>query len=263
MLKFLRVAILILFVAGPIVFYKSLNKKGIKLSPFAGQVQDFQLPKIALVFDDLGESLSDLKEVYSLGIPLTISIIPDLRFSKNIAHIGHRCGFSIFVHLPLEPEDNAYYKKADYEFIRSELPKREAILLTRQYLNSIRIAIGVNNHMGSKATRDEKLMRIVMNELKMRGLMFVDSRTAVKSVAYKIAQDEEVVSGYSEGFLDPVDDKKVIKDQMFKFIKKAKEKGKIIIIAHPRDNTIEFLESELPDILKEVDFVTMKEYFEL
>lgn len=263
MLKYLRAAILVLLIVGPIIFYKALDKEGTQSLPFIGKAQNNQLPKIALVFDDLGESLTDLKELYSLGIPLTVSIIPELRFSRNIAHIGHRCGFSVFIHLPLEPEDGGYYKKARYKFIHSRLPQRDIVLLTRQYLNSIRIAIGVNNHMGSKATQDEKLMRLVMDELKMRGLIFVDSRTSTKSVAYKIAQDEGVISGYSEGFLDPIDDKEVIKEKMSELINQAKAKGKIIVIAHPRNNTISFLKSRLPSILKEVQFITIKDYFGL
>jgi len=263
MLKYLRVTILVLLVIGPIIFYKVLNKEGTQSLPFIGQEQHSNLPKIALVFDDLGENLDDLKEVYSLGIPLTISIIPDLRFSKNIAHIGYRCGFSVFIHLPLEPENDVYYKRATYKFIHSGMPKRDIVLLTRQYLNSIRIATGVNNHMGSKATQDEELMRIIMDELKMRGLVFIDSRTTTKSVAYKIAQEKGLVCGYSEGFLDPADDKEVIKEKMSELIKQAKQKGKIIVIGHPRKNTIEFLKSELPSILKEVQFVTIKDYFGL
>lgn len=47
---------------------------------------------------------------------------------------------------------------------------------------------GVNAHMGSKATADEGLMRIVLEEVKERGLYFVDSYTTDKSVVTKVAQ---------------------------------------------------------------------------
>lgn len=41
--------------------------------------------------------------------------------------------------------------------------------------------------MGSKATADEDLMRIVLAEIKKRELYFIDSRTARNSVAFQIA----------------------------------------------------------------------------
>lgn len=220
-------------------------------------------PLIALIFDDLGESLSDLREIYSLDTPLTISIIPNLKFSKNIAHIGSRCGFSVFIHLPLQPEEKDIYRTNKYKFISSDLSKKEIQFLLRKYLNSIRIAIGINNHMGSGATRDSSLMRIVLREIKNRGLIFVDSRTSTESVAYKIAREEGLVCGYNQGFLDSSDDIVEMGKRMDELISKAKEKGKIIIIAHPKKNTINFLKRKLPALKKKVEFITIKDYFNL
>ena len=231
--------------------------------PFANGTFDSSFPKIAFIFDDLGESLVDLKNIYSLGIPLTISVIPDLKFSKNIAHIGSRCGFSVFIHLPLEPENDETYKKAKYEFITADLSKREIKSILRKYLNSIRIAIGVNNHMGSKATKDPRLMKSIIKELKARNLIFVDSRTSLESVAYQVAKDSELVCGFSQGFLDSIDDVEVMAKRMDELVKEAKSNGKIIIIAHPRKNTIKFLKRALPSLRKKVEFITIKDYFEL
>jgi len=261
MIKRIRAALLIILVVAPIIFYKSLNKKN-TFFPFNSARAVIQ-PQIALIFDDLGESLNDLKEIYSLGIPVTISIIPNLKFSKNIAHIASRCGLSVFIHLPLQPEGNSFSKSGKYRFINSDLSQRETIFLLRCYLNFTRAAIGVNNHMGSKATQDSKLMKIILNEIKKRGLSFVDSRTSLDSVAFKIAKEKGLICGYNEGFLDSVDDLEEIEKHMKILVSKAKEKSKIIIIAHPRQKTFEFLKKELPELKKEVEFINMKDYFEL
>ncbi|MDP8289891.1 MAG: divergent polysaccharide deacetylase family protein [Candidatus Susulua stagnicola] len=266
MAKSLKVLLFLILIIVPIFFYRTLNRQSNinnKVLSFSSGEGNFRKPKIALIFDDLGESLKDLKSIYSLNIPLTISVIPNLRFSKNIAHIASRCGFSVFIHLPLEPASSQQYQTNKYKFITSDLSEREIILLLRQYLNSIRIAIGVNNHMGSLATQDRKLMSIILNELKKRNLIFIDSKTSLKSIAYEEARKIELISGYNQGFLDAVDNIEVMERRMEELIKLAKEKGKIIIIAHPRDSTLKFLKTQLPSIIKKIEFITIKDYFEL
>ena len=42
--------------------------------------------------------------------------------------------------------------------------------------------IGVNNHVGSRFTRDAGRMKIVLTELRRRGLFFLDSRTSNRFV---------------------------------------------------------------------------------
>ncbi len=266
MAKSLRITLLIALIITPIIFYKTLNRKnslGHKVLSFSSKEPSFERPKIALIFDDLGESLRDLREIYSLNTPLTVSVIPNLKFSKNIAHIASRCGFSVLIHLPLEPGRSQQYQTDKYRFITSDLSKREVISLLRQYLNSIRIAIGVNNHMGSLATENQQLMKIVLSELKRRGLIFVDSRTSPKSIAYEQAHEMELISGYNRGFLDAVDSIKVMGERMEELKDLAQEKGKIIVIVHPRKNTLKFLRAQLPLLREKVEFITIKDYFQL
>lgn len=260
----LRIVLLAFLIVIPLVFHNTLNK-GERPSPAGlgasgGQVK---LPEIALIFDDLGESLSDLKELYSLDIPLTVSVIPGLKFSKNIAHIAARCGFSVFIHLPLEPKQKNLASGAPYRFIGSEVSLRDNQALLRKYLNSIRIAIGVNNHMGSLATEDPEIMALTLKEIKNRGLIFIDSRTSTKSVAYDIANKRRMVCAYNEGFLDSLDEPAAMKANLEGLISEAQRKGKIIIIAHPKKSSIEFLKNNLPQLKERVRFITARDYFGL
>ena len=261
-----KIILLLILIIAPVIFYSVLSKrdKGIKpaLLLFRGKVSPDRA-KIALIFDDLGESLYELQEVYSLGIPLTVSVIPDLKFSKNIAHISGRWGFSVLIHLPLEPLDRDKYKKLSYRFIGSNLTKKEIETLLKQYLNSIRIAIGVNNHMGSRATKDPQLMGFILKVIKNKGLIFIDSRTSSGSIGYEIAKREKIICGYNEGFLDATDDTGGMEKRMEGFIAAAKKNGQIIIIAHPRKNTIQFLKKRLSLLTQRIEFITIKDYFGL
>ena len=264
--KGLKALLLFILIVGPIIFYSAINKKnkganGLTLLAHRKSVSN--APSIALIFDDLGESLADLRDIYALEIPLTVAVIPDLKFSKNIAHIASRCGFSVLIHLPLEPKREELYQTDKYQFISSKLTRRYNISLLRKYLNSIRIAIGVNNHMGSSATENEELMNLIFKDIKKRNLVFIDSRTSPKSIAYKIANENNLICSYNEGFLDPLDGTISLQMQMAELIKAAKQKKKIIVIAHPRKKTIKFLKDELPTLKKEINFITIKDYFEL
>lgn len=161
----------------------------------------------------------------------------------------------------MEPKKSDNYRTDQYRFISASLSQRENKSLLRNYLNSIRIAIGVNNHMGSMATEDEELMGMFVRAVKNKGLIFVDSRTSLDSVAYKTARGIGLACGYNEGFLDAASDSEHMQKQIDQLFKKAKEKGKIIIIAHPRATTIEFLKKRMVALKEEVDFITIKEYF--
>ncbi|MBU2251223.1 MAG: divergent polysaccharide deacetylase family protein, partial [Candidatus Omnitrophica bacterium] len=155
MARIIRGLIFFVLIVIPIVFYSTLNKdknRSKTMSLLNSQQSDDLKPSVALIIDDLGESLSDLRELYSLDVPLTVSIIPNLKFSKNIANIASRCGFSVFIHLPLEPKQGEKYQSKRYRFLSPDLSQRENEALLRDYLNSLRVAVGVNNHMGSKAT---------------------------------------------------------------------------------------------------------------
>ncbi|MDP2923237.1 MAG: divergent polysaccharide deacetylase family protein [Candidatus Omnitrophota bacterium] len=266
MSKFLRISLLIILILTPIIFYKTFYKGKGKRAVTLPILEKRALPvkpKIALIFDDLGESLKDLEAIHSLHIPLTISIVPGLKFSKNISYMGSRCGFSVLIHLPLQPKEEQRFVTSKYKFISSSMGTKEIDSLLRYYLNYIRLAIGVNNHMGSAATENPELMRHILRTLKSKGLIFIDSRTSFKSVACEIAKQEGVACGYNESFVDSVNDPLVMERKLKKIIKKAKDKGKIIIIAHPKKNTIKVLENKLPELKKEVDFITIRDYFNL
>jgi len=266
MAKSLRIILLIVLIVAPIVFYKALNKKKGNndiILPLVQEEARINRPQIALIFDNLGDSLTELRQIYDLGVPLTISVIPDLKFSRNIAHIGARSGFSVLINLPLEPLEEDRDRNPKYKVITGDLGNWEVDSLLRRYLNFIRIAIGVNSHKGSLATQDRRLMRNVLREVKRKNLIFIDSRTSPDSVAYKIARKEGLVCGYNEDFLDWQDSPEEMSQKLEDLIVMANQKGKIIVIAHPKSETINFLKKQLPALKARVEFITIRDYFEL
>ncbi len=126
--------------------------------------------------------------------------------------------------------------------------------------------VGVNTHMGSKATGDEDLMRIVLREIKKRVLYFIDSRTAKSSVASQIAKSLGLRAASRQVFLDSGergDDPDYIRGQLKELASLARIKGKAIGIGHIRGATVGVLKEMMPQMEEEgIQFVTASEIVE-
>jgi len=115
-------------------------------------------------------------------------------------------------------------------------------------LASVPGAVGVNNHMGSAATADPRVMRVVANVLARRGLFFIDSRTTDATVAFEAARDARVRTASRKVFLDDVQSEEAIEASLAGLVERAKADGAAIGIGHPYPATLAVLDRELPKL---------------
>jgi polysaccharide deacetylase 2 family uncharacterized protein YibQ len=109
--------------------------------------------------------------------------------------------------------------------------------------------VGVNNHMGSRATRSRAEMDAVMAELAARGLVFVDSRTTHGSVAHVAASARGIPNLRNDLFLDvDTDDPREIRRRLDRLLVIARKRGWAVGIGHVHPNTIAVLEDFLPGV---------------
>ena len=108
--------------------------------------------------------------------------------------------------------------------------------------------VGINNHMGSRFTKDGPKMALVLSEIKRRGLFFIDSRTSPKTVGGAVAQRLSVPFAVRDLFLD--DDPKIesVADKLAELEQIASKQGFAIGIGHPYDSTIGLLTEWLPTL---------------
>jgi polysaccharide deacetylase 2 family uncharacterized protein YibQ len=118
----------------------------------------------------------------------------------------------------------------------------------RSALNNVPHVVGVNHHMGSKASADLRTMTWVMQEISVRGLAYVDSRTSVRTVAEDAARAQGVPTGRRHVFLDNERERPAIRRQLAEAIYRARMEGSAIAIGHMARVTIEVLEDELPRV---------------
>ncbi len=209
-------------------------------------------PKIAIIIDDIGNNLKVVRELISLQIPITISILPSLPYSQEAAKTAYSNGLEVMLHLPLEPINSYNFSFEKGEITRKmTVPEIERIL--EEDIKSVPHIKGVNNHMGSRITREPKIMEVILKNLKKKNLFFIDSLTSNRSIAFKLAQELGLKAGIRDIFLDRAEihqqlglkDVKYTEKMIKELLKLSLKKGKAIGIGHPFPQTLQGLRKSL------------------
>ena len=209
-------------------------------------------PRLALLVDDFGYSLgATARGFLEMEETFSISVIPGLRHSTEIAGMARAAGKELLVHLPMEPleypernpGEGALFVQAPEDTLRQR---------TGRALSAVPGAAGVNNHMGSRAMQDEELLRIVMAEVKKRSLFFLDSKTVAGRTPMRIARSMGVPFAESDLFWDTgYDTIEEILEKLDRLAEIARQRGYAIGIGHPRPVTLDALRAKLPDFEKQ------------
>ncbi|MFH0790712.1 MAG: divergent polysaccharide deacetylase family protein [Candidatus Omnitrophota bacterium] len=204
--------------------------------------------KIAIVIDDWGYSLNNLAVLKQINYPLTLAILPNLPQTKVISQEARRLKFEVILHLPMEPLEK---NNLERNTIMASMDEREIKDILNADLDSIIYAKGVSNHMGSKATKDARIMSCVFSELKKRGLYFLDSYVSLDSVCPELTHKMKLGFARRDIFLDNQSDPEYIRGQIEKLKVAAKANGYAIGIGHGRKITLQVLRDIMPELRKE------------
>lgn len=200
-------------------------------------------PRIALVIDDLGRSIEDVRRLAALGVPVTYAVLPFETLTPEVVAEVETVGGELLLHLPMEGRDGA---NPGPGALRVGMPRRELRAATRAALDAVPGAVGVNNHMGSVLSADATSMRAVLGEIAKRDVYFLDSRTTADSVAYPAARDLGLPAAERDVFLDGDLSPAAIRHQFRRALEVARSEGSAIAIGHPHAATLQILESEVP-----------------
>lgn len=224
--------------------------------------------QVAFVLDDWGYSLNNVDALFQIDRPVTLAVLPHLRYSKEISDriIKYGRGYDIILHLPLESKSG---KAPERDTIRRNMEKNRVLSILKDDIESIPGIIGVSNHQGSRATENKEIMKIILEELKKRNLFFLDSRTTPVSVCGNISGKIGLRYAERSVFLDlgqKKDEKQTkayIKKQIKELINIAKIRGSAIAIGHDKKLTIEVIKESIPDIEKgNIKIVPLKKLVE-
>ena len=215
-----------------------------------------RLLRAAIVIDDMGRDLEAEHKLEALDYPLTFSVLPYLPYTQKTAQEAHRSGHEVMLHLPMEPEPGAHASPGEGAILVG-MNAGEVRRVVLNDLASVPYVAGVNNHMGSRATRDVALMAEVMKVLADQRLYFIDSRTTAASTALEAARRQHLPAFYRAVFLDDTETVPYTLEQLRKFRHKVEQDGVALAIGHPHATTIAALAKFLPELERaEIELVT-------
>jgi hypothetical protein len=205
---------------------------------------------IAVVIDDVGNADGSLERLARLEGPLAIAVLPDAPRAREAVALARRKGWDLLVHLPMAgtkgPVEPGTISSEDDD---AAIARRVAAAVDR-----VPGAVGLNNHQGSLATADRRVVRAVLSVVRERGLFFLDSRTSAASVAADEARALGLATIPRDVFLDDARAEaaaeggapEALAEAWTRALGVAATKGHAVVIGHPGEATVSFLAGRFP-----------------
>lgn len=210
--------------------------------------KEWSKDKISIVIDDVGMNLVESNRAIDLPSEVTLAFLPYAETVRELSAKATGEGHEIIIHTPMEAMSSkvslgpmALKVNMDSAAFDQEFSKIAA---------SFDGYVGVNNHMGSRLTQDPVAMGHLMNQLKQRGLYFLDSRTISTSVAADIARTYGVPYAERDVFLDHEETIEFTANALRELEQVARRNGRAIAIGHPKKITMDALQKWIPTLEK-------------
>jgi polysaccharide deacetylase 2 family uncharacterized protein YibQ len=184
---------------------------------------------VVFVIDDAGNNLRELEPFLRYPGPLTIAVLPGLTHSAEAAGMIRKAGKEVFLHQPMEalggqnPGPGALYTGMGTEDIRTVIETNIA---------GIGPIAGMNNHQGSRITEDDVMMETVLALCREQGIYFLDSRTTAATAVPATARRLGITIGERDIFIDNEQDRVSMIHYIEEGLKKAAQKGSVVMIGH-------------------------------
>ncbi|GAC1538204.1 MAG: hypothetical protein NVS2B17_11870 [Candidatus Velthaea sp.] len=201
--------------------------------------------RLAIIIDDCGQWPDTERGFIALPVALTLSVLPEVRYNRAISQEASDAHKGVMLHLPMETISGINPGSGK---VTTEMDDAAIAAQVERDLADVSLASGVNNHEGSKATADTRVMNAVASVLASKGDFFIDSRTNAKTVAQTVAREHGVRTGARDVFLDNQADVEYTKEQLRTAAAIAKRDGSAIAIGHPRPTTLAAVRELIPEL---------------
>lgn len=211
-----------------------------------------QAGKLSIVIDDFGYRPQNENKILQMPLPISVAILPNAPYAREMAIKAHNQGREILIHLPMAPLSK---QPLERDTLQPSMSSEEIQRIMRQAVNNVPYAKGMNNHMGSAMTSSFSGMQKVMQELDHYQLYFLDSVTIGNSQAGRAAEGTHVKVIKRKVFLDDSQNEAAIRQQFNRAVELARRNGSAIAIGHPHPATIKVLQQMLPQLPADIVLV--------
>ena len=195
-------------------------------------------PRVALLVSGMGMSDPDTTEaVLKLPAPVSVSYSAYGRNLQDGVDRARAAGHEVLLQIPLEPAD---YPKNDPgpHTLLTTLPPAENMKRLQWLMSRFTGYVGVTNSMGAKFETSVEAFTPVLEEIKARGLLFLDDGSVPKSEGGKIAAALGLDYATANIQVDAVAGNGDISQALAKLEAAAKEHGTAIGVATAKPETV-------------------------
>lgn len=210
--------------------------------------------KLAIVIDDIGYRKKEDNQILALPVAISIAILPDSPYGREMAEKANQQGREILIHMPMKPISQQPLEK------NTLTPQMSASEIEQKIIAAIKQvphAKGMNNHMGSAMTANLVVMKNVMHVLSHYDLYFLDSVTIANTKVNEAAKVFALPTLRRNVFLDDVKTEAQIRKQFAHAISFARKQGSSIVIGHPYPATIQVLHQTLFELPSDIELVAV------
>ncbi|MCI6989355.1 MAG: divergent polysaccharide deacetylase family protein [Campylobacter sp.] len=217
----------------------------------------FKKPNLVIIIDDVATKVH-INMIKNSDLNLTPSFLPPTKINPNTPRLSAEFDF-FMVHLPLEaikfnsPEDKTLLASSSQSEIDARISEIRRLFPRAKF---------INNHTGSKFSKNHASMNRLIKALKANGFMYLDSKTIASDATKKACLKYSMPYIARDLFLDHIDSELEVKKQIQKAVKIAQKRGYAIVIGHPKINTFRALNSS-KELLKSVNIINFGEFYEL
>lgn len=206
-------------------------------------------PRVAVVIDGLGVDHAATARAIALPPAVTLSFVAYASDLSDQTASARQAGHELLLHVPMEPI-SAAAAIGSYGLGRN-MPRDELVRRLRWDLARFDSYVGVDNHMGTEFAQDTPAMRMVMDELKRRGLLYLDARAVPTEPVAVAARDFGVPYVARDIFLDGEQAAIAVDARLAQLVNLARERGSAIAIGHAHDVTLAALQRWLPTLSRQ------------
>jgi len=169
---------------------------------------------------------------------VTLAFDPYTRRLGEWIELARAAGHEVVLSLPMEPTEYPRFDPGPHTLLTSLSPK-ENLERMDWVLSRVTGYVGITNMMGSRFTTSEANLVPVFDELKKRGLMFVDGRPSEQSVAANVAQSMSLPRVISDQNLDEEATREAIDRHLGALEAQAKRSGSALGVGFAYPVTLE------------------------
>jgi len=148
-----------------------------------------QPARIAILISGMGLSeVATTQAIQSLPGPVTLAFGPYGRNLDGWVRRSRDAGHEVMLQVPLEPFDYPDNDPGPHTLLTS-LPREENLKRLHWIMSRFTGYTGITNYMGAKFAAAQQSFLPILEEIKSRGLIYLDDGTAARSTAGQIARD--------------------------------------------------------------------------